>query len=261
VIECLTSIEPDRILVGTGNAAQALPDGKGFIEVSVSVGHPPEPTSTDRDWLRLRVTDTGCGIRPDDMDRIFEPFFSTKPPHEGSGMGLSMVHGIVTEMKGLVLVESQPGDTCFDVWFPTMAAPRVDEPVADGDASRGNGERVLWVDDDPSVLRSGCAELSELGYVPTPVSSATQAREVAVAGAFDLMILDLILDDGSGLDLFREFAQRGYQDRILFCTGKVQELQALGFADEILIPKPLSPRELCDKVSALAKQIRGAVAR
>src|SRR5262249_41050383 len=134
------------------------------------------------DYVLLRVADTGTGIPPEAIDRIFDPFFTTKDVGVGTGLGLSLVHGIVTSLDGAIDVETSPGaGPSFSVYLPRSAKA----VAADGQpknvrpaASRGEGQRILVVDDEDALVRLTTERLSDLGYVATGFTSSISALAV-----------------------------------------------------------------------------------
>ncbi|HEY8946635.1 MAG TPA: ATP-binding protein, partial [Polyangiaceae bacterium] len=167
------------------------------------------------DYAVVTVSDTGHGITPDVMRRVFEPFFSNKKAHEnsGSGLGLAIVHGVIKEHHGFVNVESEPGrGTSFSLYFPLVERPASTERNRPPSVKPGNA-RILVVDDDPVQLRTARRILTRLGYDVTTTDSGSKAYALfedrsspraAGSGAersspFDLVVMDMILqeaDDG-----------------------------------------------------------------
>ncbi|HPJ98453.1 MAG TPA: PAS domain S-box protein, partial [Candidatus Hydrogenedentes bacterium] len=152
------------------NAYQAMGNGGGVLELTLDEvkidasfhadAGSPEPGK----YVRLTVSDTGTGIEPGDIGRIFEPFFSTKKPSQGTGLGLSTVHGIVTGYGGAVTVRSVVGEgTVFEVYLPQMDAEAPVERVSEEYPGAGT-ERILFVDDDPDLSQMAGMMLQQLGY-------------------------------------------------------------------------------------------------
>jgi PAS domain S-box-containing protein len=156
-------------------------------------------------YLRLSVTDTGCGMRPEIRERLFEPFFTTKG-QAGTGLGLSVVHGIVRDHGGTIAVASEPGaGSRFDVHLPAApegAAPRAADPAQE---PRGAGQHVMYVDDEPALCHVMTRILVHLGYRCTaftdPVAALHEFR--TAPHAFDAVVTDLQMPAMSGLELAR----------------------------------------------------------
>ncbi|MCP4114377.1 MAG: response regulator [Desulfobacteraceae bacterium] len=213
------------------NAYQAMENSGGRIEVILE----PETISSDRAdihrnitlgrYLKLSVTDSGPGIDQDIIERIFEPYFTTKKAGEGTGLGLAMVHGIVEEHKGAILVDSEPGiGTGFHVYLPVTekgegeAGTEVDaapEPVLPGN------ERILFVDDEKCLADLGKEMLEDYGY---HVESVTNP-DVALATfkenheQFDMVITDYIMPEMTGDRLAGKILEIRPEIPIIMCTG------------------------------------------
>lgn len=192
------------------NAAQSIPEGDAARhEVRVSTGVDPAGR------VAVEIADTGCGISPEDLPRIFDPFYTTKPAGAGTGLGLSICHSIVASLGGEIEVQSQPGQGT------TM---RVILPAAGGPAERpaeGPRARILVVDDEPLVG----AVVRRLLDPPHEVVAVTGAREALAlldAGArFDVILCDLVMPEASGMDLHARLAQAHSEQarQVVFMTA------------------------------------------
>jgi PAS domain S-box-containing protein len=191
------------------NAAHALSREHGRLEVGLSMAATAPPGATGP-WVHLWVRDDGCGMDEATRARIFEPFFTTRERAEGTGLGLSVVHGIVAEHGGLITVESAPGlGSCFRI-----ALPRVD-PLTDPDAASlagtaggpapadGAGRHVLYVDDDMVMTVMVQGLLQRAGYRVTTCADAPAAVGLlrAAPRSFDAVVTDYNMPEGSGLDI------------------------------------------------------------
>ena len=241
------------------NARDAMPGG-GRLGLELSRAridaHTPRqhPDARPGDFARLQVSDTGVGMDPGTLSRIFEPFFTTKPIGAGTGLGLSMVHGIVSKAGGFVQVTSQPGaGATFEIWLPLAQEPAAIVEVTPT-PRRGGREAVLLVEDEEMVLRFTSQLLRKLGYEVVGAPSAEDAlKAVAKGGRFDLLLTDVLLPGMDGLELFRRLAAErgnfpvvfmsGYTDNVLAEKG----LQETGAA---FLQKPFSHDELAAKVRA-----------
>jgi CheY-like chemotaxis protein len=169
-------------------------------------GAAPHPGLTAGFYIRLTVGDTGCGIPGELIDRIFEPFFTTRSDGEGSGMGLSVVHGIVEGHGGAVTVQSEVGaGTVFRVYLPRVVAVSPPAKAKQVSAMPRGTERVLFVDDEVSHVNLAQRMLGRLGYTVSAVDKASEALEMFLAApeAFDLLITDLTMPGMRGDDLCR----------------------------------------------------------
>jgi signal transduction histidine kinase/ActR/RegA family two-component response regulator len=244
------------------NARDAMPaGGKLCIKLSKLVlgGCTLPPTDGLRSgaWARLCVRDTGVGIPFDVQPHILEPFFTTKPPGVGTGLGLPQVYGIMTQHGGFMEFSSRPGEgSTFSLYFPlpdtnVPANKSHAEPL---DSARpGNGEAILVVEDNRELLQLIAGTLSSLGYQPVGTSSGDHAVELykQTRQRFDLVISDLLMPGMSGLDLSAELAAIDSDSRILIMSGHSQggEL-ATGHANVVgWMTKPFSIAALGSAVS------------
>ena len=237
------------------NAIQAMPSG-GTLRVSLAELRLAAPralttgTLEAGDYLVLEVGDSGSGIAADIIDRIFEPFVTTKEPGVGSGLGLSLVHGIVSEVGGAVEVASAAGaGSTFSVYLP-RAGEASDECGRDAAAlPRGAGQCVLVVDDEPALVTLMSETLQDLGYRPVGFQSplAALAAFRSAPRRFDAVISDERMPGLSGAALVRELRSARPEIPILVVSGYlgdgvVAEAREAG-ADEVL-KKPLSAQAL-----------------
>ncbi len=202
--------------------------------------------------LRLRVKDNGCGIAPDLLARIFEPYFTTKDVGKGSGMGLAVVHGIVQRHGGLIRVTSTPGrGTAFDLFFPAVDTPDP-EPGADGGPAAnlpGGNETILVVDDETAIHRGQRSILESLGYqvedFGTPMEALERLR--AQPHRFDLLITDMAMPRLTGDTLIERCREIRPDLPAILCTGFSERIdgrtsQELGVSTVLL--KPVDGRTL-----------------
>jgi PAS domain S-box-containing protein len=228
------------------NAAQAIPeDWLGDHAVTVTTTNPLPG------WISISVSDSGMGIRPDLVDRIFEPFFTTKAQGEGTGLGLSVTHGIVTQLGGRIEVSSTVGvGTTFRVLLPTLD-PDVDvettRPPAAAKIEATQRLRVLVVDDEPLIGESVRRALRE--HDVTVAQSGAEAIVACGRGDFDLILCDLMMPGVSGMDVFETVSGRhpSLARRFVFMTGGAFTPKARAFLESREIPplnKPFSLGEL-----------------
>jgi signal transduction histidine kinase/ActR/RegA family two-component response regulator len=239
------------------NAVHAMAGGPGTLNVSLETIAGSQEFARenarllDGEWVRVSVSDTGHGIDPATLRRIFEPFYTTKQPGEGTGLGLSVVHGIVTAHGGVVTVESAPGHgSTFRLHFPLVEKPAdLPEPCS-ATAPRGNGEHVLVVEDEAAVAEIARSFLTALGYKPTVCHSPEQALEELRAHAceYDAVITDLSMPRMTGLDLIRRVHDQEPGMPCVLCTGFVvsasteKEAMEIGVMD--VVTKPYSRQDL-----------------
>jgi signal transduction histidine kinase/integral membrane sensor domain MASE1/CheY-like chemotaxis protein len=244
------------------NAAHAIGDEHGVITLVQEV------VSVNDDSMRadlapgryacIAISDTGHGMDRQTLDRAFEPFFTTKGPGVGTGLGLAVVHGIVRNHDGVVLVESEPGEgTTFRVYFPLMPTVPAQAPVEAADVPHGTGERVLFVDDEPSLSDVTGRMLERLGYQVLALRSATDALAMfrAAPAAFDLVITDLTMPGLTGAQLAVEMHRVRANVPVILSTGYLDRLDS----DEV---RSLHVREVLIKpytTEALATAVHRAL--
>ena len=243
----------------TTNAYHAMEKDGGEIKVNLKEVELGEydlinPDMTPGLYACLSIGDTGVGMNKDVMDRIFDPFFTTKEKGKGTGMGLSVVHGIVKRMKGEIQVYSEPGKGAeFQVYLPVVGnayekqASTADEPIP------GGCERVLLVDDEEAIIAMEKRILDRLGYQVTARPGSFEALEAFRANPdkFDLVITDMSMPKMPGDKLAVELIKIRPDIPILLCTGfsenmtdeKISPMGIKGF-----LMKPIMIRDLAQKI-------------
>ncbi|BAI75441.1 two-component hybrid sensor and regulator (plasmid) [Azospirillum sp. B510] len=212
------------------NARDAMPGG-GTLRIRTENARFEEPraahgmTVPAGDYVLLSVSDNGCGMPPDILDRAFEPFFTTKESGKGTGLGLAMIHGFVKQSGGLIGIDSVPGaGTTFRLYLPRAAmdgphAVTADEEVAD-EAFAGRGEAVLVVDDDADVRSVAAQAVAALGYRVLEADGAEAALGLLDRQPVDLLFTDIVMPGGpNGRELALEGLRRHPSLRILFASG------------------------------------------
>jgi len=200
-------------------------------------------------YVRLSVQDTGCGIAPEVMERIFEPYFTTKETGQGTGLGLALVLSIVQACGGGITVLSLPSQgTTFQVYLPRVGANDLQEMEVTGPGPAGHGN-ILLVDDEADIVGATRILLEQSGY---RVTSFTDSREAlmtfkAAPEKFDLVITDLTMPHLTGLELAQALLQIRPGLPILLCTGygeptTVHKARGLGIQEVML--KPIIPQQL-----------------
>jgi len=246
------------------NAWHALPDSRGRVEVGLErLAAPPLPHATGAaphaEWAHLWVRDDGRGMDDATKARIFEPFFTTRARAEGTGLGLSVVHGIVGEHGGVITVDSVPGGgSCFHVSLP-IASVHDDamQPVPDVPAGPpGAGQHVLYVDDDEMMVLMVQGLLERAGYRVTLCSDATTAVAAlrARSADFDIVVTDYNMPHGSGLEVARAAREIRPGLPIVISSGYLsEELRAAAAQAGVcqLLQKENTVEELGDVVRAV----------
>jgi PAS domain S-box-containing protein len=209
------------------NAAQAMEPAGGRLRVELS-----QVVLEERDvvmqpgiepglFAKITVQDTGKGIKPEYLDKIYNPYFTTKKTSEGTGLGLAVVHGIVQSYKGFIDVESIPGrGTCFDVFIPTIEAQPLAEEVEEVDLPTGE-ERILVVDDEEVLVDVIREMLIFLGYHVTISNSSNEAlvKFNETPNDFDLVLTDMTMPDMTGIQLANRLRKIRPEIPIVLCTG------------------------------------------
>ena len=207
-------------------------------------------------YARMSITDSGHGMTPDVRDRIFEPYFTTKRGRDGTGLGLSTVHGIVKLHDGAVTVYSEPGDgTTFNVFLP-ICTPDIEERESGTPAPplpRGNGELILAVDDEEAIVQMIEIALRHLGYDVEAYGSSVKALEAFENNPdrYDCVITDQTMPTLTGADLARRLLQKRPDLPIVLCSGfseaiNDEKARELGIREYIM--KPMTTRVLADAV-------------
>jgi PAS domain S-box-containing protein len=246
------------------NAAHAMRERGGILEVRLeNVDTTSEITGfhsdlTSGSYVRLAVTDTGTGIPPEVVHRIFDPFFTTKKPGEGTGLGLSVVYGIVSGYGGTITVHSKPGTgSAFTVYLPAIACEATAEEEPLNAIPRGK-ERILFVDDEDILAEMGRDLLEDLGYTVTAMTDSLSAWDVfrAQPDQFDLVITDMTMPGMTGAELAKELLKIRPKIPIILCTGysefiteeKAKKIGIQGFAF-----KPLTIKILTQLISQVLR--------
>ena len=265
----LWSIEMDRsqleqiILNLTVNAREAMPSGGRLTLQTINSSvdeeaiHPlraPAPGA----WVVLVATDTGIGIAPEIMGHIFEPFFTTKNAVDGGGLGLATIHGIVSQSKGYITVESRPGKgATFRIFLPRSVGrakptqqrkPNEDFPFVESEAS------ILLVEDNEELRSSTRQILESLGYAVTTASDADQALLIhsETRDLFDLVITDVIMPGMDGKQLADKLRTSDPDLPVLFVSGYTDDIisaRDIDYEGLNFLPKPFSATDLRQRVA------------
>ncbi len=239
------------------NAAQALPEKGGVIEVGVEkvdiVQEQSGYKTNIKKYIKLSVHDTGQGMTPEVLERIFEPYFTTKAIGQGTGLGLAMVHSIVQNYGGDIEVLSQAGGgTTFQVFFPLANLQEVEEPEFPAPIPTG-AERILLVDDEADIVTAAKIMLEQIGYTVHGFTDSQEALTTFTASpeAFDLVMTDQTMPHFLGVDLAKEIFKVRPNIPVILCTGYSEAItaakaEAAGIRD--LLMKPFIPRQLAETI-------------
>jgi signal transduction histidine kinase/ActR/RegA family two-component response regulator len=246
------------------NAYHALENTGSRIQVSVKQvslnGKDRKNTLfTPGEYVQLSVSDNGCGIPESDLSRIFDLYFTTKPPGKGTGLGLSMVYGIVRKFNGEITVHSEPGKgTTVNVYLPLMKKiPAPSLPAEEKNHTPGGNETILVVDDDPAIAGLEKKILERLGYTVTMMVNSPDALNVFIhdPAAFDLVITDMSMPDMTGAQLAESMLAVRPDIPVIVCTGfseKINEQIARDIGIKGFLMKPIV-------ISQLACMVRSAL--
>jgi CheY-like chemotaxis protein len=243
------------------NSRDAMPKGgtlristeEAQIDLSYASQHPDARTGS---FVCLTVTDSGCGMDRKTMDRIFEPFFSTKEVGKGTGLGLATVYGLVKQHQGWIEVSSTVGTgTTFKIFFPAATrkiesadcSPQVLEPV------RGGKETILVVEDEPVLREMVCEILKQYDYQVIEAGSGVEALRVwdEFDGEVDLLLTDMVMPEGmTGRELAVQLKQRKPELKIVYSSGYSPESNGrdIGQHDTVFLAKPYLPPQLARTV-------------
>jgi CheY-like chemotaxis protein len=248
-----TSIET-AILNLAINARDAMPSGGALTvetrNLPAGAGVPAELAG--RDCVGLSVRDTGTGMSEEVLRSAVEPFFTTKEPGKGSGLGLSQVYGTVQQSNGAMEIESRVGvGTEVRLFLPrAFADPAAIEP-ARAPAAEASGGRVLVVDNEPGVREITAQMLRQCGFTITEIASGPAALDALGGGeGYDLVIIDIAMPGLSGVETIARARRRWPELRVLYMTGYVDAATGPDAGVEVLLKKPFSLHELQSAVRA-----------
>jgi CheY-like chemotaxis protein len=243
------------------NAAHAMPRG-GQLRIALTQHYVRDSEARNNPDLHeglynvLTVQDTGTGMDEETRLRAFEPFFTTKAPGTGTGLGLAMVHAVMREHEGAVILQSEPGQgTLVRCYFPTLQSEPMGGTAGEIHAPSGQGQRILYLDDEPSLARLGSRRLELLNYLVefTSDSSVALDRFREQPDSYDLVITDYTMPRMTGLDFSTEIHRIRPDIPVIMLSGFVEQipperLQEAGI-DRLLL-KPVSIDDLGNAVHA-----------
>jgi CheY-like chemotaxis protein len=242
------------------NAAHAMREKGGTLSVRISEiengsTDSSHPDLKDGPYVSLCISDTGAGMSAAVMERIFDPYFTTKIPGEGTGLGLSVVRGIVKNHEGKITVDSEPGrGTTFHIFLPKIAEPAATEAEdAEHTPPSGSG-RILFVDDEQTLVDLGKEMLECLGYHVTGMTNSRDALETfrARPDEFDVVITDMTMPDITGRDLAKKLMKIRADIPVVLCTGFSDQINAKQAECEGICDFVMKPYDY----ATLAKSIR-----
>lgn len=241
------------------NAAHAMDGQDGAMQISLSnvelnhSAHEMVPGLKPGSYLKLSVSDTGHGIAPDTLEKIFDPYFTTKKKGEGTGLGLAVVQGIVKSHKGAVAVESEVGKgSKFHVYLPAINRKLATDEEISAPLPMGH-ERILFVDDEQPLAEIAKQMLQRLGYAVSTRTSSIEALELfrADPNRFDLVITDIVMPNMTGEKLAEKIMGIRSDIPVILCTGyseKITRRDASEMGVQSFLMKPLVMRDLANTV-------------
>ncbi len=243
----------------TANSYHAMEESGGNLQVTLKEVNFTEHDLINPDMIPgkfacLTVADTGAGIKNELTDKIFDPFFTTKEVGKGTGMGLSVVHGIVKSMNGIINVYSEADKgTEFNVYFPLEESSYEKQKIQTNKALQTGIEHILFVDDEKAVIEIEQDMLERLGYKVTSCSSSLEALKAfrASSDKFDIVITDMQMPNMSGDKLASELTKIRPDIPVLLCTGfseTMSEDKAAAKGIKGFLLKPIVMKDLAQKI-------------
>ncbi|MCP3875237.1 MAG: response regulator [Desulfobacteraceae bacterium] len=239
------------------NAAQAMKKDGGNLKVDLTEDVVETHESIEQgNYIRISISDTGEGIAREHINSIFEPYFTTKQMGEGTGLGLSVVHGAVKSMGGEIFVESYKGKgTTFILYFPIVKEQsfKIESDHEEKDIPLGNQEHVLFIDDEISILKAIKRLLEEQNYKVTILDNSLEALDLFKSNpnVFDVVMSDIVMPDMTGDKLVRELMKIRPDIPIILCTGHHQYMTDKEVAEKginSICYKPISRMELAQTI-------------
>lgn len=241
------------------NASYAMKDRGGVLDITLTTVKIDNEASTRTNnmkagqYKKISVRDTGTGIDKDVVKRIFDPYFTTKKIGEGTGMGLSVIHGIIKSLNGTITVDSEPGNgSTFTVYLPIAENLVLTQLTQGNDLKRGT-ERILLVDDEKAIINAMQTALTTLGYNVNATTDSNDAlkRFLENPRDFDIVITDMTMPVMTGRELASEILSVRPDIPILICTGYNETIDKdsvikMGIKD--LLTKPISLHEIAGKI-------------
>ena len=247
------------------NAFHAMEDKGGKLdvilkEVDLDMNDLKDPAMVPGPYVCLTVADTGIGIDKSVIDRIFEPYFTTKEKDKGTGLGLATVHGIVKSYKGDIRVYSEPGKgSTFHVYLPAIQTRIEEKEIRVISPMERGTEQILFVDDEAQIVRIAQQMLEGLGYHVTARTSSIETLEAfrAAPDKFDLVITDMTMPNMTGVELAKKLMEIRSGIPIIICTGfseKISEHKAETVGIRGYVMKPVLKSELSEKIRQVLDQ-------
>ncbi len=250
------------------NSAHAMGQNGGTLGISLENVTLDKETATSYDdlpagsYLRLAVSDTGHGIEPDILHRIFDPYFTTKAPGEGTGMGLSVAIGIIRNHNGTIKAYSEQGKgAIFHIYLPLFEG-EVSEKTGKEELLPTGSERILFIDDEQELVNLGRQVLGRLGYSVITRTSSSEALDLfrKDPDQFDLVITDLTMPTMTGDRLAKELIKLRPDVSIILCSGSIEHTlidKAKDLGIKVILTKPVAMKNFANTVRKVLDEKRG----
>jgi len=247
------------------NGAYAMRENGGILDVKLGSFEVDSdmaakyPDLRPGPYLKLIVSDTGCGMTQEVVERVFNPFFTTKKPGEGTGMGLAVVHGIIKNHNGAITVYSEIGKgTTFNVFLPKVQDEMRHETISLKSIPIGR-ERILFIDDEKIQLQSVQHMLERLGYHVLAIADSLEALDIfqGTPEAFDLIITDQTMPKMTGEKLAESILRIRPDIPVILCTGfsevvDADKAKAMGIREFVM--KPFTIKEMAETIRKVLKK-------
>ena len=256
----------NQILINLcNNASQAMEDHGGTLEINLEYRVVKKRKNfldlilIPGKYVRLEISDTGNGISDGVIERIFDPFYTTKEVNKGSGLGLAVVHGIIKNHNGFIDIESTPGKgTTVFCYFPVTNSASIEMPEESDQLPRGN-ETILFIDDEESLVKMCRQHLERLGYQVETKTDPLEALALFNASPekFNLVISDMTMPYMTGDDLIKKMIEIKPSVKTIICTGyseKMNEKTAASIGAGCCIMKPIDKKILARTIRSLLDQ-------
>ena len=249
------------------NAYHAMEETGGSLRITlrqVQIDSVPSgfPETLPGEYVCLTVVDTGTGIQKDILDKIFDPYFTTKEQGRGTGLGLSVVHGIVKNLKGDIIINSEPDiGTKVKVFLPVMDRKVDEESPGEAIPITGGTERILLVDDEEANVRMMQQMLKRLGYKVTIQTESIEALEVFKDNpdSFDLIVTDMTMPKMTGAQLAGEIKKIKPDIPIIICTGfsnQISEEKSKALGIDGFVIKPVIKRDIAEAIRKVLSGVK-----
>ncbi|SEA26062.1 PAS domain-containing protein [Desulfuromusa kysingii] len=257
------STQIDEVLINLCNNAAYAMGEKGLLTVALTRESlkegtfPMQPRGMTEEWLKLSISDTGPGIQQKILEKIFDPFYTTKPIGEGTGMGLSICYGIAKHHNGFIVVDSLLGQgTHFSVYFPVVEAKELQKKEKQVKTSPRGHEKILLVDDEKLLAQSISEYLGAHGYSVTVENNSLRALELFKKNPamFDFVISDQTMPELTGIEFASELLKVQSDLPIVLCSGysaSASKQKAKEMGIKAFLMKPLAPQRLLEKIRTI----------